>query len=139
MSDIETTNEGSSLKVAGERVKVPDTVMNALRAYWDVRSDIDRSDAPLFTGEGTHKRRPMSARTIGNVVKDIAQGSGVDVRSFTPRSLKHTAVRLALQGGNRIEDVKNFARHRYIGTTSLYGGMSKRRPTCGDTVAAAIF
>ena len=139
IGDIEADGERAFLNIGGERVNIPAHVMNVLREYWNVRGK-SRPDAPLFTGEKTHKNQPVSVRTIGGIAKRAAQRIGADEERFTPSTLKHTAVKLALQSGKRIEDVKKFARHRYIGTTYRYSTASgKRGHTCGDTIASALF
>ncbi|MCR4819152.1 MAG: ankyrin repeat domain-containing protein [Fretibacterium sp.] len=138
IEDIEATEEGYVLKIAAEHVRLPDEVKTALRKYWDTRGDIN-PESPVFNGGQTHKHQPMSVRAIGAVVKKIAQKAKVDSAAFTPNSLRHTAVKLALWNGKRIEEVKKFARHRYIETTRRYGGTPvPRRQTCGNTVASAI-
>ena len=127
--DIEMTEKGHVLKVADERVGIPDATVTALLEYWDARGDVG-PESPIF---------PMPVRAIGAVVKSIAEKSGVDATVFTPNSLKHTAVKLALQSGKRIEEAKKFARHRYIETTRRCGGApGRRRQTCGDAIAAAV-
>ncbi|MBQ9564547.1 MAG: ankyrin repeat domain-containing protein, partial [Synergistaceae bacterium] len=133
IGDIEKSEEGFVLKVADGRVGIPEEVMTALREYWTSRGDRE-PESPVFDGGKTHRHQPMSVRSIGAVVKNLARRSGVE--GFTPGSLRHTAVKLALQKGERIEDAKRFARHRYIETTYRCGGMAgkRRRHTCGDTV-----
>ena len=139
IGDIETENGEVFLNVSDGRVKVPESVMGALREYWNVRGEV-KPESPVFNGGQTHKRQPMSARAIGLVMKGIARKIGLDKAVFTPNSLRHTAVRLALRSGKRIEDVKRLARHRYIGTTYRYGSApAKRRLTCCDTITEAVF
>ena len=120
-------------------MNVPAHVINALQAYWGTRGKTG-PESPAFNGGQTHKRQPMSVRAIGAVVKAIARKAGADTAVLTPGTLRHTAVKLALRSGKRIEDVKRFARHRYIETTHRYSGAQRNTGnTCGDTVAAAIF
>ncbi|MBQ9528438.1 MAG: ankyrin repeat domain-containing protein [Fretibacterium sp.] len=140
--DLETAAGGTVLKLCGangaaEKVSVPANVMKSLEEYWNVRG-AKELDMPVFTGLGTHKNQPMSARMIGVAAKNAAlKAQGM---SFSPTSLRHTAVRLASQGGRRLEDVKRFARHRYIGTTFRYRDKEKKRePTCESTIASTIF
>ena len=137
--DIDTDGGEAFLNVGGGRVRIPARVMDALREYWEARGESE-PDAPSFTGLRTHKNQPMSAKAIGERARRAAQGLGADGERFRPGTLKHTAVKLALQSGRRIEDVKKFARHRYIGTTYHYSVLSRKTGhTCGDTIASALF
>ncbi|MBR1672000.1 MAG: ankyrin repeat domain-containing protein, partial [Fretibacterium sp.] len=139
VGDIEATDGGAFLTVRGGegRVSVPADVMNALREYWDARG-ADGADTPVFTSLKARKSQPMSARMIGAAVKKAARK--IRAVRFTPTSLRHTAVRLASRSGERLEDVKRFARHRYIGTTFRYGDKSGRpKHTCEGTIASTIF
>lgn len=138
--DLVIVGRRASLRIRGANggnVRLPAAVVRALREYLEARGSV-KPDAPLFIG--THKQGPMSIRMIGGVVRRAALRSGIDKAAFTHNSLRHTAVKLALWSGARIEDVKKFARHRYIGTTYRCGaGVGNRKHRCEDTIASAIF
>ena len=103
IGDIETAEGGACLKVGGEWVKIPGPVMAALQEYWEARGD---------TGPDA-----------GDVCEDgngyVFHVRGDDAR-LSAQSLKVSAMRLALQSGERLEDVQKFARHKHIRTTFLY-------------------
>ena len=143
MADLRLSAGGAELTVGradgtSVNVKIPAPVVGALRAYWAARGPV-KPDAPLFMGTGPHWRSRLPVRAIGQIVRDAARRAGCGDALLTPNSLRHTAVRLAAQMGGRIEDVQQFARHRCIETTYRYGETARRRHTCGETIASAIF
>ena len=138
--DLEPAKEGAVLRFdEKESVRVPAPIQAAVMEYLNARGPV-APDAPLFAGVGRSRRKPLSARTIGGIVRDAVRKAGCDGLRLTPTSLRHTTIRLAAQSGERIEDVQRFVRCRDIGTTLRYGGTRPgRRHACGDTIASAIF
>jgi integrase len=62
----------------------------------------------------------MTVGSISRVAKSALRNAGFDDKLLSARSLKVSAMKLALQHGERLEDVQKFARHKYIRTTFLY-------------------
>ena len=129
VGDLRKSSEGPLLYVRdgeGDRrepVRVPPRVMEALTAYLNVREDGYGADSPLFIGVSPRNRGKnghMTPGSVSRVVKEALRKAGFDDALLTAQSLKVSAMKLALQGGERLEDVQRFARHKHIRTTFLY-------------------
>lgn len=106
-----------------EDVRVPPQVMEALTAYLEAREDVNGAESPLFIGVSPRNRGKnghMTPGSVSRVVKEALRKAGFDDALLTAQSLKVSAVKLALQRGERLEDVQKFARHKHIRTTFLY-------------------
>ncbi|MBQ9564280.1 MAG: site-specific integrase [Synergistaceae bacterium] len=128
VGDVRKCGRGYVLHVQdgdGERreaVSVPPRVMEALTAYLEARGEAN-PDLPLFSGVSPRnkgKSGHMTPGSVGRVVKEALRGAGFDDVMLSAQSLKISAVKLALQRGERLEDVQRFARHKHIRTTFLY-------------------
>ena len=133
--DIGRSGEGGVLHVRGndgqkhETVGVPAYVMEVISKYLSARGE-GGLEAPLFVSVSNRngdKNEHMSAGSIGRVAKNALRGAGYDEERLSAQSLKVSAMKLALQGGERLEDVQKFARHRTIRTTFLYDQNSSPR------------
>ncbi len=97
--------------------------MDAISKYLEGRGDIKKPDAPLFISVSDRNRDKNEHMTVGSVsriVKNALRNAGFDDRRLSAKSLKASAIKLALQRGDRLEDVQKFARHKQIRTTFLY-------------------
>ena len=106
-----------------DTVKIQPHVMEAISKYLNARGDIKKPDAPLFISVSDRNRDKNEHMTVGSVsriVKNALRNAGFDDRRLSAQSLKVSAIKLALQSGERLEDVQRFARHRQIRTTFLY-------------------
>ena len=121
-------------------VKLDVHVEAAIRAYLKARGIVDGS-APLFGSESRrNKGRRLTTRTISGICKCAMRAAGYDSNRLTAHSLRHTAVTLALLGGESIEEVQHFARHSNISTTQIYAhNLDRMNSHCESTIAAAIF
>ncbi|MCR4819151.1 MAG: site-specific integrase [Fretibacterium sp.] len=129
VGDLRESPEGALLYVRdgeGDRrepVRVPPRVMEALTAYLKIRDDGYGAESPLFIGVSPRnkgKNGHMTPGSVSRVVKEALRKAGFDDALLTAQSLKVSAMKLALQGGERLEDVQKFARHKHIRTTFLY-------------------
>ncbi|MBR1672903.1 MAG: tyrosine-type recombinase/integrase [Fretibacterium sp.] len=123
-----------------EYVKLSHNLQRALQAYLDERGSVAQ-DAPLFACTSNRNRNgPLSTRTISKIVKDALQDAGCRGTRLCAHSLRHTAVTLALKGGETLEAVKEFARHTSINTTLVYShAIDRARSTCTGTIEKKIF
>ena len=123
-----------------EYVKMPGHVEDALRAYLNARGPAP-ANAPLFASTSNQNRDgPLSSGAVSWIVKRAMRGAGYNDSRLTAHSLRHTAVTLALLGGESLEAVKDFARHSSVNTTLIYShAIARENNTCEDTIAAAIF
>ena len=121
-------------------VKLDPNVEMAIRDYLKERDNL-ANDAPLFVSESRrNKGGRLTTRTISGICKKAMRTAGYDSERLTAHSLRHTAVTLALLGGESIEDVQRFARHQNISTTQIYAhNLDRMKSHCESTIAAAIF
>lgn len=131
---------GKGREDRGEFVKLPPAVERAIRASLADRKDAT-GDAPLFTSlSNNSKGGRISTRSISGTIKKYMKLAGYDSERLTAHSLRHTAVTLSLLGGNDIQEVRDFARHRSINTTLIYAhNLDRMKNNCSNTVADAIF
>ncbi len=121
-------------------IKLTPKVEEAIRTYLTARGEAE-DDAPLFASESkrNHGQR-VTTRTISGICKRAMRSSGFNSDRLTAHSLRHTAVTLALLGGQTLEEVQHFARHRNIGTTQVYAhNIDRINSKCELAIASAIF
>ncbi|MBR1672004.1 MAG: tyrosine-type recombinase/integrase [Fretibacterium sp.] len=147
VGDAALAREGGTLSIRGGdgelrgAVRLPSRVVEALAEYLGARGPVE-PDAPLFASV---RRRDghMSRGSVNRIVKEALRNAGFDDAMLSAQSLKFTAVRLALQGGERLEDVQRFARHKNIRTTFRYREQSgvtsgPEKTSCGEEIARAV-
>lgn len=96
-----------------------------LRDYLAMRKaaglDPCRPESPLFASLSNKSMgRPLSTRSLRQIVKAALRRAGIDDSRITTHSLRHTAVTLALLGGASIQQAQAMARHTNINTTLIY-------------------
>lgn len=147
VEDLRTLGDSTILVLQGkgreeraEFVKVPAEVEKAIRASLADRED-KTGEAPLFTSMSNNsKGGRISTRSISGLVKKALVSAGYDSPTLTSHSLRHTAVTLSLLGGEKLEEVQQFARHKNIATTLIYAhNLDRMNNQCEATIARAIF
>ena len=111
-----------------DRAKIPPYAIEAVTKYLEARGVAGAGDAygeavPLFVSvsdRNRDKNQHMTVGSISRVAKNALRDAGFDDARLSAQSLKVSAMRLALQSGERLEDVQKFARHKHIRTTFLY-------------------
>lgn len=132
--------QGKGRAEKADFVKLDSHVETAIRAYLIARGTVN-GNAPLFSSESRRNRGGrLTTRTISGICKGAMRAAGYDSDKLTAHSLRHTAVTLALLGGESIEEVQHFARHQNISTTQVYAhNLDRMKSHCENTIAAAIF
>lgn len=137
--------QGKGHEERGEYVKLPPETLEAIREYLQLRTNAEGrkldASAPLFASlsNNNHGGR-MTTRAVSGIAKAAMQGAGYDDRRLTAHSLRHTAVTLALQGGEDIRAAAQFARHADSSTTEIYAhDLNRAANSCADTIARLIF
>jgi integrase/recombinase XerC/integrase/recombinase XerD len=88
--------------------------------YIATRSKL-KAGAPLFTSTSNNSQGGrLSTRTISYIAKEGLKGIGIDERSFTAHSLRHTTAVNILRAGGSIEDAQGVLRHTNPATTQIY-------------------
>lgn len=132
--------QGKGHEEKTDYIKLIPKVEDAIRVYLKARGTLDPTE-PLFTSTSNNSRGDrISTRTISGIVKNALKNAGYDSNKLTAHSTRHTAVTLALMGGQKLEEVQQFARHKNLATTLIYAhNLDRARNNCEATIAKAIF
>lgn len=147
IEDLSTVGDNEVLYIQGkghtertEYVKLVPEVEDAIRAYLTKRGTVTATE-PLFNSTSNNsKGQRLSTRTVSGIVKAALKNAGYYSERLTAHSTRHTAVTLALMGGEKIEEVQQFARHKNLQTTLIYAhNLDRAKNTSEATIAKAIF
>ena len=88
--------------------------------YLATRGDI-KAQEPLFTSTSNNsKGERLSTRSISYIAKEGLKAIGLNERSFTAHSLRHTTAVNILRGGGSLEQAQFTLRHSNPATTQIY-------------------
>ena len=147
IEDLRTAGDSPVLYLQGkghvertDYIKLAPEVEEAIRAYLKTRGAVAGKD-PLFTSlSNNSKGKRITERSVSGIVKEAFKGAGYNSEKLTAHSTRHTAVTLALLGGQKLEEVQQFARHANIATTQIYAhNLDRAKNQCEATIAKAIF
>ena len=147
VEDLRTAGDSEVLYLQGkgheektDYIKLMPEVEDAIRAYLKARGAVEPTE-PLFTSTSNNsKGARISTRTVSGIVKTALKNAGYDSDKLTAHSTRHTAVTLALMGGQKLEEVQQFARHKNLATTLIYAhNIDRAKNNCEATIAKAIF
>lgn len=147
VEDLRTAGDSEVLYLQGkgheektDYIKLIPEVEDAIRAYLKARGEVAPTD-PLFTSTSNNsKGERISTRTVSGIVKTALINAGYNSEKLTAHSTRHTAVTLALMGGQKLEEVQQFARHKNLATTLIYAhNIDRAKNNCEATIAKAIF
>lgn len=80
-----------------------------------------RAGSPLFSSTSNNSSgERLSTRTISYIAKEGLKGIGLNERTFTAHSLRHTTAVNILRAGGSIEDAQGVLRHTSPATTQIY-------------------
>lgn len=147
IEDLRTLGDSTVLYICGkgrsekaEYVKVMPQVESAIRASLADRDSTAGSDPLFISLSNNSKGQRITTRSISGIIKKTLKAAGYDSDRLTAHSLRHTAVTLALLGGNSLQEVQQFARHQNIQTTEVYAhNLERAKNHCEQTIAGAIF
>lgn len=147
VEDLSTAGDDAVLYIQGkghtertEYVKLMPEVEDAIRDYLKTRGRVEKGE-PLFTSISNNSQgKRLTARSVSQVAKYSMVNAGYNSDRLTAHSTRHTAVTLALLGGQSLEEVQQFARHANITTTQIYAhNLDRAKNKCEATIAKAIF
>ena len=147
IEDLRTAGDNTVLYLQGkgheektDYIKLVPEVEDAIREYLKVRGTCDTKE-PLFTSNSNNsKGNRLSTRTISGIVKNALIKAGFNSDKLTAHSTRHTAVTLALMGGQKLEEVQQFARHKNLATTLIYAhNIDRAKNNCEATISKTIF
>lgn len=147
IEDLRTAGDNTVLYIQGkgheektDYIKLMPEVEDAIRAYLKARGTASDKE-PLFTSlSNNSKGARISTRSVSGIVKEALVNAGYNSDKLTAHSTRHTAVTLALMGGQSLQEVQQFARHTNISTTQIYAhNLDRAKNQCEATIAKAIF
>ena len=147
IEDLRTAGDNTVLYIQGkgheektDYIKLMPEVEDAIRAYLKARGASNNKE-PLFTSlSNNSKGARISTRSVSGIVKEALVNAGFNSDKLTAHSTRHTAVTLALMGGQSLQEVQQFARHTNIATTQIYAhNLDRAKNQCEATIAKAIF
>ena len=77
----------------------------------------DRTEGYLFASQ---KGGGLSVASISKLVKKIFRDAGIDEKSITAHSCRHTTAILALKAGANIMQVSQMLNHKHLSSTNVY-------------------
>lgn len=147
IEDLRTAGDDTVLYIQGkgheeksDYVKLMPEVEDAIRSYLAARKPSGTKE-PLFASlSNNSKGDRLSTRSISGIVKSALMDAGFTSDRLTAHSTRHTAVTLALLGGQSLQEVQQFARHMNISTTQIYAhNLDRAKNKCESVIASAIF
>lgn len=101
-------------------VLLTDKAYQPIEEYLSSRGKVNSSE-PLFTStsNNSHGER-LSTRTISYIAKEGLKAIGLDSKSFTAHSLRHTTAVNILRAGGSLEMAQFTLRHTNPATTQIY-------------------
>lgn len=101
-------------------VVLTDKTYQPIAQYLAARGEINRSE-PLFTSSSNNSKGDrLTTRTISYIAKEGLKAIGLDDRSFTAHSLRHTTAVNILRAGGSLETAQLTLRHSNPATTQIY-------------------
>ena len=101
-------------------VLLTDKAYQPIAEYLATRGNVNSSE-PLFTSTSNNsKGERLSTRTISYIAKEGLKAIGLDERSFTAHSLRHTTAVNILRAGGSLETAQFTLRHSNPATTQIY-------------------
>ncbi len=101
-------------------VLLTDKTYQPIAEYLATRGNINGSE-PLFTSTSNNsKGERLTTRTISYIAKEGLKAIGLDERSFTAHSLRHTTAVNILRAGGSLETAQFTLRHSNPSTTQIY-------------------
>lgn len=101
-------------------VLLTDKTYQPIAQYLATRGKVNSSE-PLFTSTSNNsKGERLTTRTISYIAKEGLKAIGLDERSFTAHSLRHTTAVNILRAGGSLETAQFTLRHSNPATTQIY-------------------
>lgn len=123
-----------------DRVRIGDKLRKILQMYLSTIDTSDKSQALFRSKARRNLNQRMTTRSISGIVKNALRRYGIDDRSVTAHSLRHTSATIALKQGLPIDEVSKAMRHASINTTMIYNhAISEENNRSEETIENAIF
>ena len=97
-----------------------EAVYQPIRKYLNSRRNV-KAKQPLFSSVSNSNRAGnLSPRSLSQIVKDGLRSIGLDDRTFTAHSLRHSTASLLIKNGATPDEVKDVLRHASTAITQIY-------------------
>lgn len=101
-------------------VVLTDKAYKPIENYLASRDTLKASEPLFISTSNNSKGERLTTRTISYIAKEGLKAIGLNDRSFTAHSLRHTTAVNILRAGGRIEDAQGVLRHTSPVTTQIY-------------------
>jgi len=119
-------------------VELTDKAYQPIRDYLATRTNLKGSE-PLFTSQSRNNMgERLTTRSISYIAKEGLKGIGLDERSYTAHSLRHTTAVNILRAGGSMEQVQDTLRHSNINTSQIYTATIKEERRLENSGEALI-
>lgn len=119
-------------------VLLTDKAYKPIADYLASRGKVKGSE-PLFTSTSNNsKGERLTTRTISYIAKEGLKAIGLDGRSFTAHSLRHTTAVNILRAGGTLEKAQFTLRHNSLSTTQIYTATLNEERRLQDSGEALI-
>ena len=88
--------------------------------YLAIRGKVNDLEPLFYSTSNNSKGERLSTRSISYIAKEGLKAIGLDERSFTAHSLRHTTAVNILRGGGSLEQAQLTLRHSNPATTQIY-------------------
>jgi integrase/recombinase XerD len=123
-------------------VILTDKTYQPIAEYLATRGNISPLE-PLFTSTSNNSKGDrLTTRTISYIAKEGLKAIGLDERSFTAHSLRHTGATNILRTTGDLEQTRLFCRHSNPATTLLYVGTldeERRLQNSGEALIDSLY
>ena len=101
-------------------VVLTDKAYQPLQEYLSTRGKVNISEPLFISTSNNSKGERLSTRTVSYIAKEGLKAIGLDERSFTAHSLRHTTAVNILRAGGSLETAQFTLRHSNPATTQIY-------------------
>ena len=101
-------------------IVITDKTYKPLEEYLQSRGKTKPSDPLFISNSNNGKGSRLTTRTISKIAKQGLKGIGLDNKSFTAHSLRHTTAVNILRAGGSLEMAQFTLRHSNPATTQIY-------------------
>ena len=101
-------------------VLLTDKTFKPLEEYLATRSKVNNTDPLFISTSNNSKGDRLTTRSISFIAKEGLKAIGLDERSFTAHSLRHTTAVNILRAGGSLETAQFTLRHSNPATTQIY-------------------
>lgn len=101
-------------------VLLTDKTYLPIAQYLATRKDVSSTDPLFISTSNNSKGDKLTTRTISYIAKEGLKAIGLDERSFTAHSLRHTTAVNILRAGGSLETAQFTLRHSNPATTQIY-------------------